>query len=110
MDGNGADDVSFFVVNENAARHGDQPTLAHGSKSAEEVRNLLRPLAELSARQSHAQCAPRFAARNIDAQNPRAILTFQSDIVASRIEHDYRQWRAAKFGCLGKGTVDHPKG
>jgi hypothetical protein len=38
---------------------------------------------------------PTLSARNIDAKNPRTILAFERYVVASRIEDDHRQRRAA---------------
>ena len=109
-DSNSADNVSSLVVNEHPACHRDQAALAHRGQSAIEGRGLLRPLRHLPSRESHAQCAPRLSTRNIDAKNPRAVLALQRYVVASRVEHDHRQRRAAQFGRLAKGAVNHSKG
>lgn len=109
-DADRANEVARLVIDENSSCGGHQAAPTYGGQSAEECRDFLRPVGELSTRKAPTQGAPRLSARDVAAQNSRAVLALDGNIVASSVEHEDRQRRAAQLGTPRQRTINHADG
>src|SRR5262249_29235968 len=82
-----ANDIATRVLNEHAAGHWHEASLAHGRECRVELRLARGAARERARAESHAERAPGFAERNVEAQDAGLVLALEGDEVAACIEH-----------------------
>src|SRR5262249_33922306 len=104
------DDVAARVADEHAARIGNEPATAGGRQRREELRRVGGTLEQGARAEAHAERAPGFAVRDVEAQDARLVLALECDQVAAGVEDRHGQRRAVGLAPVLERDVDYDTG